>query len=572
MKKLIIILTAAVFAVSCSDNLEELNKNIKDPTTVSGESLFAGAQKRLADQMTTPNVNLNNNRLWVQHWQETTYPDESRYDQSTRAIPDRHWRVMYRDVLRNLKEANDNVAAVDFDLTNDEKANKLAIIEVMSVYAWANLVETYGDVPYTEALDIDNLLPAYDDAETIYLDLIVRLNSAISSLDISKGSFSGAEDLVYNGDVESWKRFANTLKLRMGITLSDKYNNSGVAKDAVESAYLSGVLRSNADDAGYQYTAAPNGNPVNDNLVLSNRNDYVAGNTIIKMMNDLHDPRRATYFHDKMKFNYSFDPDDLTKGHPVGGVATTGTVTRISFDRDLEHLPAIGDDIYLQVEDAENILLGVALDVGVNYIDIDNILAPVAIGDGIGIDSYVGGLIGNQNVYARFSHVADVIKEGNYPGYLLSYIETEFLLAEAAARGYSVGGNAESHYVAGITASFNFWDADDLAAYLAKPEVDYTSALAASVAVTPWKEVIGTQAWLALYNRTFAPYLSVRRLDYPVLVEPIRAESGYPARYTYPVSEINLNPTNYAAAASNIGGDETETRLFWDTEGNTWGF
>src|SRR5690606_21453094 len=116
------------------------------------------------------------------------YPDESRYDQSTRAIPDRHWRVMYRDVLRNLKEANDNVAAVDFDLTNDEKANKLAIIEVMSVYAWANLVETYGDVPYTEALDIDNLLPAYDDAETIYLDLIVRLNSAISSLDISKGS------------------------------------------------------------------------------------------------------------------------------------------------------------------------------------------------------------------------------------------------------------------------------------------------------------------------------------------------------------------------------------------------
>src|SRR5690554_8104918 len=100
MKKLIIILTAAVFAVSCSNNLEDLNQNIKDPTSVTGESLFASAQKRLADQMLTPNVNLNNNRLWVQHWNETTYQDESNYDQITRGIPDNHWRIMYREIGR----------------------------------------------------------------------------------------------------------------------------------------------------------------------------------------------------------------------------------------------------------------------------------------------------------------------------------------------------------------------------------------------------------------------------------------------------------------------------------------
>src|SRR5690625_6126002 len=117
--------------------------------------------------MTTPNLNLNNNRLWVQHWQETTYPDESNYDQVTRSIPDNHWRIIYNDVLNNLREAAKIINETDLDLTNSQKPNKLAIIEILSVYAYSNLVETYGDIPYEEALDIDNLLPKYDDAETV---------------------------------------------------------------------------------------------------------------------------------------------------------------------------------------------------------------------------------------------------------------------------------------------------------------------------------------------------------------------------------------------------------------------
>ena len=477
MKKLILILTAAVFAVSCSDHLEDLNQNIKDPTAVSGESLFASAQKQLADQIVTPNVNLNNHRLWAQHWQETTYPDESNYDQATRPIPDNHWREMYRDVLRDLKEASKNIDAADNDLTNELKPNKLAIIEVLNVYAYSNLVETYGNVPYSQALDIDNLLPAYDDAATIYKDLIVRLTAAINSMDTSVGSFDSDADKVYAGDVTSWKKFANTLKLRMGITLAD--SDPATAQTAIESAVASGVFTSNADDAGYAYTSAPNGNPLNDNLVLSNRNDYVAGKTIIDLMNTLEDPRRASYFT-----------------------------------------------------------------------DIDG--------------EYIGGVIGEQTVYSDYSHVTPDILDGNYPGWLLQYAETEFLLAEAAARGYSVGGDAESHYVAGITASFDFWGTEGLADYLANPAVVYNAGT--------WKESIGTQAWLALYNRTFATWLSLRRLDYPVLVAPVDAESGYPVRYPYPVSEINLNNTNYEAAASAIGGDVTENRLFWDVFENTWGF
>ncbi len=478
MKKLILILVTALIAVSCSDNIEDLNQNIKDPTSVSGESLFASAQKQLADQIVTPNVNLNNLRLWVQHLQETTYPDESRYDQITRSIPDNHWREMYRDVLKDLDQAAINIEATNNDLTNDLKPNKLAIIEILKVYAFSNLVETYGDVPYSEALDIDNLLPKYDDGLTVYKDLITRLNSAIGSLNTGVGSFSSDNDLIYAGDVASWKKFANTLKLRMGITLSDV--EPGLSQSTVESAVTSGVFTSNADNAGYAYSsAAPNNNPVNNNLVLSGRNDYVAGQTIVDIMNGLDDPRRETYF-------------------------TT----------------------------------------------VDG--------------EYIGGPIGAQTVYSDYSHVADPIKEATFPGVLLSYVEAEFLMSEAAARGYSVGGDAESHYVAGITASFDYWGATGLEDYLAMPSVDYTSALGTSESSPAWKQVVGTQSWIALYNRSFAPYLSVRRLDYPELVEPIMAETGFPNRYFYPVGEQTLNGTNYDAAASAIGGDTAENQLFWD--------
>ncbi|MCZ4318114.1 SusD/RagB family nutrient-binding outer membrane lipoprotein [Aequorivita viscosa] len=465
-------------AVSCSDNLEDLNQNIKDPTAVSGESLFASAQKQLADQVVTPNVNFNNLRLWTQQLQETTYTDESQYDQITRAIPDNHWREMYRDVLKDLDEAARVISETDNDLTNALKPNKLAIIEVLTVYAYSNLVETYGDVPYSEALDIENLLPAYDDGLTIYKDLIARLNAAIGSMNTGVGSFNGTQDLMYSGDVSNWKKFANSLKLRMGIMLSDV--DAGLSKSTVESAVTSGVFTSNSDNGSYMYSAAaPNNNPMNDNLVLSGRNDYVAAVTIIDIMNDLEDPRRPVYFT-----------------------------------------------------------------------DVDG--------------EYIGGQIGEISAYPDFSHVADRLVDPTEPGVLLSYVEVRFLMAEAAARGYSVGGDAATHYAAGITASFDYWGADDVATYLAKPEVDYASALATSISNPAWKQVIGTQAYLGLYNRTFANYLSVRRLDYPILAEPTGAESGFPTRYLYPVAEQTLNEDNYNAASSAIGGDAPETRLFWD--------
>ena len=109
MKKLYILIVLVILA-SCSENIEDLNENIKDPSVVTGESLFTSAQKSLVDQMVDLNVNLNNTKLWSQYLQETTYTDESNYDQVTRSIPGSHFAILYRDVLKDLDETMKKVS------------------------------------------------------------------------------------------------------------------------------------------------------------------------------------------------------------------------------------------------------------------------------------------------------------------------------------------------------------------------------------------------------------------------------------------------------------------------------
>lgn len=481
MKKIIILLIGAVAIYSCSNDLENLNENIKDPASVPGESLFTGAQKNLVDQISEINVNLNNTQLWSQFLQEATYTDESNYDQVTRTIPQSHWDVMYRDVLKNLDEASKVIEATTYttDELNALKPNKLLINEILTIYAYSNLVETFGDVPYTEALDIDNLLPKYDDGLTIYKDLISRLTVAINGLDDSKGSYDTA-DRLYEGNVTQWKKFASSLKLRMGNMLSDI--EPGLAQSTITEALASGVISSPDDNATYSYlTADPNTNPVYASLILSGRLDYVAGKTVIDIMKDLDDPRISMYF------------------------------TKIDGD-------------------------------------------------------YLGGVIGQESTYANFSHHAPQFENASLPGVLFTYTEVEFILAEAAARKFTVPGSAKEHYVNGVTSSILYWGgtADDASDYLAQPEVAYTSAIAASSAPMPWKEVIGTQKWLSMFNRGMEAWTSIRLLDFPVMAEPVDAVSGYPNRYTYPIVEQTLNGASYNAASDAIGGDTAENQLFWD--------
>ena len=473
---LLFILLTVLFA-ACTKNFDDYNIDKKNPKEVTGNALFTSAQLALVDQISTPNVNQNVFRLFAQYWTETTYTDEANYDIVNRTIPDYIFQVYYRDILKDFDEA----ARLISEETSATRENRLHIIELMNCYAFQNLVDIFGDVPYTDALDLEKVLPKYDDAFAIYQDLIARVNAALSGLDDSEGSFSSA-DIIYGGDVSAWIKFGNSLKLKLGISIAD--HDAGLAKTTVEAA-VSGVFESNDDNALLNYLSGPpNSNPIYDELILSGRKDFVGANTIIDILNGLDDPRRETFY----------------------------TLVDTSSETGVEKL------------------------------------------------AYFGGAYGEDSPYYQYSHVADAMVAATFHGIILTYDEVLFYLAESAERGFNVGRTAEEYYNDAITASFEFWGASGVTAYLAKPEVAYATAQGT------WKEKIGTQAYLAFYSRGLEGYTEWRRLDYPIFNIPpaITEYSEIPKRFTYPVNEQTLNPDNYASASAAIGGDELTTKIFWD--------
>ncbi|RKR14014.1 SusD-like starch-binding protein associating with outer membrane [Maribacter vaceletii] len=344
MKKHIILLFSLVLALSGCEIDESLNRDQKNPTIVPGDALFTNGTRNLFDLMNSCSVNENVFRLYAQYWAQTTYPDESQYNQITRNNGGYIWNTLYRDVLQDLKGSKEVLA----EEGASNLTNKNAIISVMEVYAYSVLVDTFGDVPYTEALDPTNSSPKYDDAATIYIDLISKLNTAISDMSGSEG-FSSAQDPIYNGDLTKWKKAATSLKLRMGLRLADV--NASLAQQTVESISVSDLITTNDDNFGIQYLgSAPNTNPLWVSLVQSGRNDFIAANTYIDVLNPLNDPRRPFFFN-------------TVNGDYVGG--TYGSANNASVNSNLSDLMKTPDLIGSIITASEvNFLLAEAVERG----------------------------------------------------------------------------------------------------------------------------------------------------------------------------------------------------------------
>lgn len=475
MKKIIYftvsILTISIGFISC-----ELDDNInpKAPTNVPAGTLLTNAQIQFVNQYDNMSMNFNISRLLAQYWMQANYTTEARYNFQDRGIPDTFWREIYRDVLMDLVTAKKIIEGAGYE--EKKAANLKSILTIMEITSFTLLTETFGDVPYSDALlGLENTLPKYDDAATIYKKLFTRLDKAISSLNEGAESF-GSEDLFFGGDIAKWKMYANGLKLRMGMRMSDvpTFNSRSVVESAVANIY-----KSQSESFIFKYLGTdPYVNTIYRGFIVDNRQDYVPSNTIVDMMNNLEDPRRGLWFTKK-------------------------------------------NGAYL----------------GLTY-----------------------GLI-DGGIYDDFSNFSSMFFKSNLPVIMMDYVEMEFFLAEAVERGYNVGGTAEKHYNNAIKASIMHYGGTEAEAdaYLANPKVAY------STAEGNWKQKIGTQKWLAMYNRGVEGWAEWRRLDFPILNIPEgMTYSDIPVRYPYPFDENDMNPENYAAAAKAIGGDEVTTKLWWD--------
>gem|GEM_PF-6458583 len=297
MRYLIHCIGLAVLLSACTEKLEDMNVDVKNATTASPESFFGASVLNLARLMgqnfSGPSVDMpvGVGLYLSQQLTNATHTTEPRYfyDGNT------DWDFVYKSVLRNLYEAEKLLVAEQANGgENLEIANKLASIAILKVYTYTVLVDIFGNVPYSQALDVDNVTPVYDDAESVYLDLIERLNQAIAALDASVASF-GDYDLLYNGDVSKWQKFANSLKLRFGLKVIDVLPELGstLATEAIEA----GVFSGNEDNAVFHFLSSPpNNHSLWVVLVQNPRLFYVGAKPFVDLMNAYEDPRRAVYF------------------------------------------------------------------------------------------------------------------------------------------------------------------------------------------------------------------------------------------------------------------------------------
>jgi hypothetical protein len=473
MRKIFYIALPVLVLAACTKNISRFNEETKKPAAVPAPTLFSNAVKNISDGLANASVNINVFRFTVKHWAMAVYQDEAQYDFTTRAIPQAWWTRMYRDVLNDLKESS-RVITADITLDAGVKQNQLAMIDIMQVYAYNILVNSFGNIPYKEALDPNNLFPVYDDAKTVYTDLLKRLADDISKLNTASAGFAAADDLIYAGGVAKWAKFANTLLMKMGMTIADVDN--AAAKAAFEASDAKAISAA-ADNALLKYLAtSPNTNPLYTDIVLGGRSDYIGAKDLMDPLISLNDPRKSLFF----------------------GTNNAG--------------------------------------------------------------DYAGGIVGKVNTFSDFSKPSTKVAAADAPLIFADYVETEFLRAEAKERGYTVAGTAAEHYNNAITASIVYWGGSttDAATYLAQTQVAYATATGG------YKQKIGFQKWIALYNRPFDGWTELRRLDYPVLTLAVGAISGFPNRFPYPGNEQQLNGTNYTSAAAIMGNDKVETKLFWD--------
>jgi hypothetical protein len=255
----------ALFLVSsCDDGIENKNINPNNPEVVPAYTVFNSATVEYTDFMRN---DFNTGRLttpWMQYWGQTSYADEDRflYRETTA-------EGIYRDTYRvatDLKKVielntDEETRAAQSNFGNNE--NQIAAARIMLAYIFHTLTDTFGDVPYYsygsddpsfQALRPEEILsPVFADQGLIYQDLIKELREASDQLVTSEPGFT-IGDNIYDGDASKWKKFANSLILRIANRLRGV--DAATANSAIDDAIDSGVMTSNDDNAVQSYDAA----------------------------------------------------------------------------------------------------------------------------------------------------------------------------------------------------------------------------------------------------------------------------------------------------------------------------
>lgn len=297
----------ALGAVSCDKvkDFEDTNTNPNGTPTPITKGLFTRAIAELGGKEGgTPIAAYTRPGYYAQFFAETQYPSSSLY-----AIPQLEFWNFYSGYLfdlQNIINLNTDEATKATVTASGSNANQIATARIVKAYAFWTITDRWGDIPYSEALKAAPASPKYDSQETIYADLLKELKEAVDQFD---GGQPMSGDIVFNGNIGRWKRFANSLRAQIALRMSKVYPNAGglaATEFASAIAHPAGTISSNEDNFVLNYTAAYQ-NPWYSSYVVSSRVDDAIANTMTDQLSDLGDPRINNYGSSPVGFPYGLD-------------------------------------------------------------------------------------------------------------------------------------------------------------------------------------------------------------------------------------------------------------------------
>jgi len=270
-------------ASACDNDLTAINANPNAPTTVPPSFLLTAAiQDAATDFYGTGQVDRDRNELFVQHIARIQYGSQDRYNVGSGDTWDSYYTGHLLDlqlVIERSEEAgNDRLEAMG---------------RILKAWSFQHITDLFGDIPYSEALTGHTpdpiTSPVYDSQESIYNSLFEEWALAVARLGTGVGPAIGGADLIYNGDDGKWVKWANSLRLRAALRLSN-VNPTKAASEAL-AAVTAGTFESAADEAKLRYPGgAPNENPMYT-ADVARPGDYRASRTLTDTLISFADPR-----------------------------------------------------------------------------------------------------------------------------------------------------------------------------------------------------------------------------------------------------------------------------------------
>ncbi|MDA9028437.1 MAG: SusD/RagB family nutrient-binding outer membrane lipoprotein [Flavobacteriaceae bacterium] len=520
-----------LFSMSCTNDFEEINTNEFIFNEASPEALFTGVVKNTLDLVGgTMNDQMFNTYASFYGGKGGQF---NRYFYTEQAL-DQFWKRFYVNILKN------NQDIIDSYSSDSNYSNRVTIAKIWKSYVYSILVSTFGPVPYQEALQGKNAA-AYNSEELIYTDILAELKSAFENLDISGDTL--AQDPIFNGDLTKWKKFANSLRLKIALRISEGFPALAEQHGSDAMANEGSLISSNDENASMKWGLEQENWSFNYSRYV-----FVEANDDVVPFMNLHFLLNLKTYKDPRLFKLvepSNDPITITDVVFRSGSSTEQITVEYE-------LPYFGRP-----------LGGNAGVEGWNLNQNDNIL--------------------NGLANRRFSRPKlDVFMAADMSYNIITYSEINFIKAEAQLKGWGGSKTGEEYYYDGIEASFQQYGATGFTDYKNTAGIQWGTTsvgdrglfgvVTSGISNDPIDKIT-RQRWLASYNQGHDIWCMQKRTRTLPLIDQFAPDGAtgldyapLPERLVYPpLSEGGLNNAAYQDAILNLGGNTLYNELQMNT-------